>query len=160
MRDEHLVPQRQARPRRRQGRIVAGVVALVVIIGGALVGAKLLHHPTRNAQPPVSVTQQPPPDARTPADTVRAFFAALNHRDYLKAWRLDTFDHSSEDYRQFVSGYAGTLRSVVTILSTDGNVVSASLTAHQTNGTVQNYQGTYTVTNGVITGAHVLAVSG
>ena len=156
MRDDHLVPQRQRQPRRR-GRVVAAVVALVVIAGAAVAGAKLLNRPG-NTQPPVIVTV--PAQPLTPGQTVEAFFAALNHHNYQKAWRLDTFDHISEDYQQFVSGYGGTLRSVVTILSTNGSVVSASLIAHQTNGTVQHYQGTYTVTNGVITDAHVLAVSG
>jgi hypothetical protein len=47
----------------------------------------------------------------------------------------------------------------VTILSTSGNVVTARLAATQTNGTVKTYQGTYTVTNGVISSTDVQRVS-
>ena len=157
MRDGHLVPQRQPRRRRRRGWVVAGVVAIVVIAGVAIAGARLLHRPGKTS-PTVYVTVRP--QVLKPAATVQAFFAALNAHNYARAWELNSFDHASEDYQQFVSGYAATARSVVTILSTDGNVVSASLAAYQTNGTVQDYQGTYTVTNGAITGAQVHAVSG
>ena len=39
-----------------------------------------------------------------------------------------------------------------------GHVVTARITAHQTDGTVGTYQGTYTVHNGVIVGFDVLQV--
>ncbi|HXW47778.1 MAG TPA: serine/threonine-protein kinase, partial [Streptosporangiaceae bacterium] len=159
MRDDHLVPQRQpARRRRGRGRVVAAVFAIVVIAGACVAGFKLLHRPPNVVQPPVYVTV--PPRVLAPTATVKAFFAAINAQNYAKAWELDSFDHSSENYQQFVNGYAGTERDVVTILSTDGNVVTARLAAYQTDGSVRTYQGTYTVTNGVITGAHVLVVGG
>jgi hypothetical protein len=43
----------------------------------------------------------------------------------------------------------------VTILSVNGNLVTARLVALQANGTVKTYQGTYTVANGVISATNV-----
>jgi hypothetical protein len=40
-----------------------------------------------------------------------------------------------------------------------GNVVTAQLAALQSDGTVKNYEGTYTVTNGVITNFHIVQTS-
>ena len=39
----------------------------------------------------------------------------------------------------------------MTIQSVSGNTVNAQLNAQQTDGTAKTYQGTYVVTNGVIT---------
>ena len=41
-------------------------------------------------------------------------------------------------------------------MSVSGDVVTARITAHETDGTVNTYQGTYTVDDGVITGFDVL----
>ncbi len=153
----HLVPQRQPR-RGHRGRIVAAIAAIVIIAGAAVAGAKLLHRPAGKALPPLNVTA--PPAVQAPAATIRAYFAAISAQNYAKAWELDSYEHSVANYKQFVAGFAGTRRDVVTILSTRGNVVTARLAAYQTNGTVRTFQGTYTVTGGVITYAHVLGVSG
>jgi hypothetical protein len=40
-----------------------------------------------------------------------------------------------------------------------GDLVTAQVTAEQTNGTVKTYQGTYTVTSGVITQFNVRQTS-
>ena len=47
----------------------------------------------------------------------------------------------------------------MTILSTSGRVVTARLTATQTDGSIRTYQGTYTVTSGVITSSDVSRTS-
>ncbi len=44
------------------------------------------------------------------------------------------------------------------ILSVSGDIVTARLTALQTNGAVNSCQGTYTVKNGVIAGFNVRQV--
>ena len=41
-------------------------------------------------------------------------------------------------------------------MSASGDVVTARITAHETDGSVNTYQGTYTVDNGVIIGFDVL----
>jgi hypothetical protein len=84
-----------------------------------------------------------------PADTVRAYFAAINNHDYARAWELGG-QHTGYSYSSFVNGFAGTANDSVEILSVSGDVVTAQLTAQQASGTVKAYQGTYTVSNGVI----------
>lgn len=40
------------------------------------------------------------------------------------------------------------------------DTVSVSISAVQTDGTIKTYAGTYTVANGVITGAHITQTAG
>jgi hypothetical protein len=76
--------------------------------------------------------------------------AAINAHDYPQAWNLGG-NHTGQPYSMFVQGYSGTAHDSLTVLSVSGNVVTAQLTATQTDGTVKTYQGTYTVSNGIIT---------
>ena len=89
-----------------------------------------------------------PPDAL--AATVRAYYTAINHHRYARAWQLGG-RNSGTTYSNFVSGFATTAHDAVTIQSVSGDVVTAQVTAEQTDGTVKTYQGTYTVNGGVIT---------
>jgi Protein kinase domain len=160
-REPHLVPQRPPVRRRRAGKAVAAAVGVVVIAGAGTAAYLLSHRHQAGPRPTVYKTVTvPPQSALSPAQTVQAYFAAINARNYARAWELDTVVHSNQDYSQFVSGYSDTKRDAVTILSTSGNVVSARLVATQTDGTVKTFQGSYTVTNGRITGTSVQQVSG
>jgi Helix-turn-helix domain len=98
--------------------------------------------------------------ARTPtgpAATVRAYIAAINGHHYARAWRLGG-QNTGGSYPSFVTGFTGTARDILTIMSVQGEVVTARLSARQTDGTVATYQGTYTVHRGVIVGFDVLQV--
>jgi len=90
-----------------------------------------------------------------PAATVRAYVAAINGHHYARAWRLGG-RNTGGSYSQFVSGFGTTARDALTIVSVSGDVVTARIAAHQTDGTEATYRGTYTVDNGVITGFNVL----
>jgi len=90
--------------------------------------------------------------------TVRAYVAAINGHHYARAWRLGG-RNTGGSYSQFVSGFSTTARDTLTILSVTNGVVTARLTARETDGTVNTYQGTYTVDHGVIVGFDVLQVS-
>ncbi len=92
-----------------------------------------------------------------PAATVRAYVAAINGHHYARAWRLGG-RNAGGSYPSFVSGFSGTARDTLTIVSVSGGVVTARLSAQQTDGTVDTYQGTYTVQHGVIIGFDVLQV--
>jgi eukaryotic-like serine/threonine-protein kinase len=98
------------------------------------------------------------PSASGPAGTVDAYFAAITARDYAKAWQLGG-QNLGTSYEAFVSGFGGTAKDTVTILSVAGDVVTARLVAYQTDGTVKTYQGTYTVQNGEISQSNVQQVS-
>jgi hypothetical protein len=95
--------------------------------------------------------------ATGPVATVRAYVAAINGRHYARAWRLGG-KNAGGSYSGFVSGFGTTARDTLTIVAVSGDVVTARLTARQTDGTVTAYQGTYTVQHGVITGFDVLQV--
>ena len=92
-----------------------------------------------------------------PAATVRAYFKAINRHDYGRAWRL-AGRYTGDSYAAFANGFAGTEHDAVTILSVAGHVVRARLAAHQTDGSVKTYEGTYRVNHGAITGSDVAQV--
>jgi tRNA A-37 threonylcarbamoyl transferase component Bud32 len=158
---------RRSRPR---GALIAGFVVLLAIIAIAVVlvrgGASRTQPPTSSGTGPghsaspsqPSSSSQPPSGSTSPAATVQAFFTAINSRDYAKAWTLGGQD-TGQSYQSFVQGFASTAHDDLTIVSVSGNIVTIQLAATQTNGTVQNYQGTYTVNNGTITASHIQSVS-
>jgi transcriptional regulator with XRE-family HTH domain len=92
-----------------------------------------------------------------PVATVRAYVAAINGHRYARAWRLGG-RNTGASYSQFVSGFGTTARDALTVVSVSRHVVTARITARQTDGTVATYQGTYAVDNGVIVGFDVLQV--
>jgi cytoskeletal protein RodZ len=92
-----------------------------------------------------------------PVATVRAYVAAINGHHYARAWRLGG-RNAGGSYSEFVSGFSTTARDTVTIVSVSGDVVTARITAQETDGTVNTYQGTYTVNKGLIIGFDVLQV--
>jgi hypothetical protein len=77
---------------------------------------------------------------------------------YARAWRLGG-RNTGGSYSGFASGFSTTAKDALTIVSVSGNVVTARLTARQTDGTVNTYQGTYAVDHGVIIGFDVLQLS-
>jgi hypothetical protein len=130
---------------------VTGLVVLLAIVGVAF--ALLRHNsPPGPIVPPPS--SHPATSAATtglgPVATVRAYFAAINARDFSRAWALGGKNTGSSSYSTFVSGFKDTAKDHITIVSVAGNVVTVKLAATQTDGSVQHYQGTYTVTNGII----------
>ena len=151
-----------ARPRRgRTWPVVVGVVVLLAIVGVAFA---LLHHkPSPGQNPPAS----PPPTSHpatsapavsvSPAATVHAYFAAINAHEYARAWALGGKNIASP-YSKFASGFKGTARDKVTVVSVSGGVVTVKLAAAQTDGSVKRYEGTYTVANGVITASAIQPV--
>ena len=97
------------------------------------------------------------PATHVPSGTVRAYFAALNAHNYVKAWDLGGRNTGSS-YTDYVNGFGTTAKDTVTIVSVSGHVVTARITAVQTDGTIKVYQGTYTVNHGVITQFNVQRV--
>ena len=142
------------------------IVAVILLLGMAGALFALLRGHSSTSAPPGSTSSAPSSPAKQttsqapagPVATVQAYIAAINAHDYLKAWNLGG-SNTHKSYQQFVQGYNGTQHDTLTILSVFGNVVTARLSALQTDGRVKTYQGTYTVNNGVITGFHVLGPS-
>jgi hypothetical protein len=137
--------------------VVLGLlIAIVGLCGIAGIVYKLSHRTDRTLPPATATKTVTPGISAHPALTVREYFAAINHKRYLDAWRLSG---ETEPYATFRAGYAGTMHDTVTILSVNGNIVTARLVATQTTGKIKTFQGTYTVTNGVISGSNVHQVS-
>ncbi|MFJ3041689.1 hypothetical protein [Streptomyces tendae] len=91
-------------------------------------------------------------DETGPEATVTAYFDAINNRDFAAAWELGG-RNLNQDYDTFVAGFATTQRDDLTVTSTSGDDVSVTVVAWETDGTQTTYEGTYTVSGGVITSA-------
>ncbi len=166
----------RARESRRGGGGRAGLaIVIVIVVALCLGGAAFLVHRHRTAgqaTPPQSAPAQSAPAASTtgpttapgqaapvaPAAVVGAYFRAINHHRYARAWALGG-RNTGETYSQFVSGFSDTAHDAIQISSVSGGVVTARLVATQTDGTTQIYQGTYTVAGGQITQFNISRVS-
>jgi transcriptional regulator with XRE-family HTH domain len=180
--DELVTPARTPGRRRLNGTAVLGL-ALIAALG--FVGYTFLAgSPHAASSPPAAANHavartgrsrtlpgpgpsragpspHPTAPARTPmrpTATVRAYVAAINGHHYARAWRLGG-RNTGGSYPSFVSGFTGTAKDTLTIVSVSGDVVTARLSAQQTDGSVNTYQGTYTVHHGVITGFDVVQLS-
>ena len=115
--------------------------------------------PSSPAPTPTASASPSPTAAANPAvATVDAYFDAINHRQYAKAWNL-LAENTGSSYAAFVKGFSGTVKDTVTILAVRGDVVTARLSALHSSGEIQVFQGTYTVQNGVIVNTDVQQVS-
>jgi len=151
----------RGRPSRHRARnVVIGLVIAIVGLGGVAGIAYKLSHRDFAARPRVTVTETvtPPSGGLAAVQTVREYFDAINHRRYVEAWRLHG-GAAAEPYAVFRKGYAQTLHDTLKILSVNGNVVTAFLSALQTSGQVRTFEGTYTVTNGIISATDVKRTS-
>ncbi|MFF9345790.1 hypothetical protein [Streptomyces sp. NPDC014734] len=107
-----------------------------------------------------SATERDPSDpsdpsgTEGPSDTVERYYDAINSGDFSAAWDLGG-ENLGASYSSYVSGFAGTLRDTVTVRAVEGDTVYVDITAHQTDGTRHTFAGTYTVLDGVITGADI-----
>ncbi|WP_254705802.1 excalibur calcium-binding domain-containing protein [Streptomyces vilmorinianum] len=110
--------------------------------------------PTPPSTPP-KPTAAPTADA---ASTVEAYFAAINARDYRRAWDLGG-KNLGGSYESFQAGFADTVQDTVRIVDVQDGAVTVTLDALQADGTVRSFEGTYEVRNGVIVDADVRLVS-
>ncbi|MFJ1584437.1 excalibur calcium-binding domain-containing protein [Streptomyces sp. NPDC088197] len=109
--------------------------------------------------PTTTTTATPTATATDPTTVVSDYFAAINARDFGRAWALGGKNVSSS-YSAFVDGFSSTSEDVVTVLASTPSTVTVHLDATQTDGTVKSFEGTYSVDGGRITGASVHAVPG
>jgi serine/threonine protein kinase len=139
----------RGRPERHTGRVVTIALLAALFVAG-IVGAvayRLADRSDASTPPPAATKTITVPPTAGPARIVREYFAAINAGRYYVAWQLRG---DPPTYSTFKAGFAGTLHDTVTIESVSGNVVTVELDARQTGGAVKIYEGTYTVTNGVI----------
>ncbi len=116
---------------------------------------------TQTVTPPAAAPASPTPagvQARTPWSVVSEYYGDIESGDYADAYALlSSGNVTGQTYQQFVNGYACTTYQDLNDLGTSGDTVTISLTAvNSCSGMTQQYQGTYTVQNGLITAANIV----
>lgn len=87
---------------------------------------------------------------------VSEYYGDIESGDYQDAYALlSSGNVTGQTYQQFVGGFACTSYEDLAELGTTGDTVSVSLDALQCDGVVNQYQGTYTVANGLIAAADI-----
>jgi hypothetical protein len=115
---------------------------------------------TQTVTPPAAAPASPGPtgiQASTPWAVVSEYYGDIESGDYSDAYALlSSGSVTGQSYQQFVSGFACTSYEDLSDLGTSGDTVTISLTAaNSCSNTTQQYQGTYTVQNGLITAANI-----
>ncbi|MFE2547964.1 hypothetical protein ACFXGI_05365 [Streptomyces sp. NPDC059355] len=108
---------------------------------------------TPAVQPPAEAS---PPRPDDPGDVVEEYYQDLVNRDFEAAWELGGRNIAHTSYAKWVAGYDTTASiSLGSANTVDAGRVRVLIRALQTDGTLRVYQGTYTVSGGVIVGAEV-----
>lgn len=109
--------------------------------------------PTQAAPAPTHASS---PGLSDPVAVVTQFYADISAHDYAAAWALGGANIAGTSYSNWVAGYGTTAAITVTAAEDSGSSqVTASISATQTDGSVRNYIGTYTVQDGVIVSAQI-----
>lgn len=88
---------------------------------------------------------------------VQQFYQDINNGDYSAAWALGGDNISGSNEAEWAAGYDTTVRvSLGTFSALGSDQVQASLSALQSDGTTDTYEGTYTVSGGVIVAANIV----
>ncbi|WP_236725354.1 hypothetical protein [Amycolatopsis orientalis] len=119
------------------------------------------------AAPPQTVYVAPqttqtvyPAPAVPVAQTVIAYYDALNRRDFLTAWNLGGQRLAKGGtYASYVKGFATTSWAALTVTNVRGSTVYVDLSARQTDGSMRSFSGSYTVSDGMIIGANMKRLS-
>ncbi|MFD5512054.1 hypothetical protein ACFWIB_30390 [Streptomyces sp. NPDC127051] len=108
---------------------------------------------TRPVEPPVEPS---PARADDPGEVVEEYYQDLANRDFAAAWELGGKYIAHTSYAKWVAGYDTTASiSLGSANTVDPGRVRVVIRALQTDGTLRAYEGTYTVSGGVIVGAQV-----
>lgn len=118
--------------------------------------------PATTAAPvaPVAPVAPAQPQFANASAVVEQYYQDITDHDYAAAWALGGANIAGESYGQYVAGFAGTAGiSLGTVSDFGSDQVSAVLYATQTDGSVKVFQGTYTVSGGVLVGASITQTS-
>ena len=88
---------------------------------------------------------------------VQQFYQDINDEDFSGAWALGGDNIGGSDYAGWMAGYDTTVSvSLGTFSAFGSDQVQAGLSALQSDGTTNTYEGTYTVSDGVIVAATIV----
>jgi len=130
--------------------LLAGVIAWVYVPSG---------------QPAVAATGRVPRRvtiSATPQSAVYAYYAAVNDREWSKAWALVGQPDAigSAAYYRWADGYNCTVRDQITGIATRGTTVLVTVRAQESGGLTQSYRFSYVVRSGVLTRPQILSFAG
>src|SRR4051794_9276196 len=141
---------------------VVGALAATAACGGSTTSPGA---PTRPPVPTVMVVhavidRAPPllpeasetnPPLTSASAVVEQYYEDITNHDYEAAWELGGDNIAGKTYDDYVAGFSTTASiSLRTVSEFGGSRVHAVLYATQTDGTVEGYKGTYTVSDGVL----------
>ncbi|MEY9876177.1 cytoskeletal protein RodZ [Streptacidiphilus sp. MAP12-33] len=97
------------------------------------------------------------PSSGDPAAVVQQYYDDLNAGDYQAAWQLGADNFAGTSYSRWQSGFAGTAHVDLQVTDdpADPTLADVVITSTQTDGSTQQYTGTYTVQGGLIVAADV-----
>lgn len=166
-------PPRQPASPTSAGKPPAGAAAQSASRGGAattivfalLAGVIAYALIQASGQPAAGATANAPGKATTPAgpgSVVYAYYAAVNDRDWPKAWALSGKPAAvdSAAYNQWIDGYACTVRDQVTSVTARGAALLVTVRAEESGGVIQSYRFSYVVRDGVLTHPQMLSFTG
>jgi len=101
-------------------------------------------------------------DQAGPASVARAYYAAVNRRNWPKAWQLagNSDRGYGPAYHRWVDGYNCTVWDQITRITSRGDRLLVLVRARETGGVVQDYRFSYVVSDGVLTQPRTLKFSG
>ncbi|HZD68976.1 MAG TPA: hypothetical protein VFA45_08705 [Actinomycetes bacterium] len=138
--------------------VVVGIIA-AVNSGGGTTSSTQATTPASQATLAPATTQPTPTTAAVidPQTVVESYFRAINAQDYGTAWDAGG-KNLEESFGAFVAGFNDTKHVDVKFTGTSGNQLAVRLVATAIDGTKTTYGGTYTVKQGIITGAQITKV--
>ena len=102
----------------------------------------------------------PAPELVNAQAVVTQFYGDINDGDFADAWNIGGDNIAGTDYDAWVTGFADTnWVSLDSWAYFGSDEVTVDLAAPQADGSVQTYQGTYTVESGVIVSASIIETS-
>jgi hypothetical protein len=156
---DYLQPPAQTRRQPKPGVVGLAVAAALAVIAASAVAivTMLSHHhqpspptgsPRRTQLSTVGRSVQLGPRA-----VVEAYYAAVNTRDWGRAWRLGG-KYLSPSYRSMVAGYRATDKDVISSIRVAGGTVVVRIRAYEVGGALQVYRMVYLVNDGIIVNGH------
>ena len=118
--------------------------------------------PAKTVQAPAAPAPAPEPAYFTNSTAVvQQFYQDISNGNYSEAWALGGDNIGGGDYAGWVAGYDTTVSvSLGTFSAFGSDQVQASLSALQSDGSTNTYEGTYTVSGGVIVAASIVQTGG
>jgi eukaryotic-like serine/threonine-protein kinase len=152
---DYLQPLGPTRPQPKPGVVGLAVAAVLAVIAASAVAIVTLlshHHQTSPPSGSARKTQLSTAGRSVemgPGAVVEAYYAAVNTRDWRRAWRLGG-EYLSPSFRSMVDGYRATDKDVISSIRVARSTVVVRIRAYEVGGALQVYRMIYLVSNGTI----------